>query len=160
MFKKVPDCFPVLIFEELSMDQSPVSHLESWRQLPPSPPCELVPRISDPQGCVPRCPSSHLCRFSSGLRPYHSFMGHIFLFFNLSFLYFSIYLGCAGSLLWHTVFVATCEILVPQAGSEPGPPASGAWILIHLTTGEALDTHFSKFKISWLFFQMFSSVRI
>ena len=88
------------------------------------------------------------------------FRGTHFLFFSLVFLYFGIYFGCAGCLLWHTDFTVTCEILVCQSGSESGSPASRAWGLIHWTTAGILHTHFLKFKISWLFFQMLSSVRI
>ena len=31
---------------------------------------------------------------------------------------------------------STCEILVPQPGTEPGPPALEAWSLNHWTTKE------------------------
>ena len=52
----------VLIFEEFSMDQRPVSHLESPLQIPPRPqPCESVHMNSNPRRCVSGLPSSHLC---------------------------------------------------------------------------------------------------
>ena len=41
-----------------------------------------------------------------------------------------------AQLLRHLGLVVACEILGPQPGNEPGPPALGAWSFIHWTTRE------------------------
>ena len=77
---------------------------------------------------------------SQSKQPPEIFQDHLrstyFFFFNNIYFYLFIWLG--------RVLVAACGLYFPEQGSNPGPPALGAWSLSHWTTREVPGKFFQR----------------